>query len=279
MSPYYKLTLHLVMYRSDQARGVYRLGISKCTRAVERLKTRYQEFQTREAAGNTMSNTNRPVNASNLDQVSAHNVIWDALSEKLHSIRKLSSKGAKLYRNPLRNFKVRGKAIEAKPPAKVTSRPFEDSDPYAYVKQGPSTSSGKNPEKYRFDMSLLFKDGKEYCIQEARAKHLGLLGKKWAPPPPTDFAKKSRTALLPPSVAEPTVTINTKEALKDVFGMYNSPEKTTTTLLRAGALGTKHAPVKEVEQVNAIQPRNLLRTFSTAANDENAQKQAKPLSE
>jgi checkpoint serine/threonine-protein kinase len=26
--------------------------------------------------------------------------------------------------------------------------------------------------------------------------------------------------------AEPTVTINTKEALADVFGMFNSPEKT-----------------------------------------------------
>jgi checkpoint serine/threonine-protein kinase len=27
-------------------------------------------------------------------------------------------------------------------------------------------------------------------------------------------------------MGEPTVTINTKEALADVFGMYNSPEKT-----------------------------------------------------
>lgn len=70
------------MYRSDQARGVYRLGISKCTRAVERLKTRYQEFQTREAAGNTLSSTNRPVSASNLDQVSAHKAVQDALSDK-----------------------------------------------------------------------------------------------------------------------------------------------------------------------------------------------------
>ena len=47
---------------------------------------------------------------------------------------------------------------------------------------------------------------------------------------------------------EPTVTIATKEALADVFGMYNSPEKT----LRYGApVGSKYAPVRKIEPASA----------------------------
>lgn len=42
---------------------------------------------------------------------------------------------------------------------------------------------------------------------------------------------------------EPTVTINTKEALADVFGMYNSPDKT----IKVERPGSKHAPVKKIE--------------------------------
>jgi len=45
---------------------------------------------------------------------------------------------------------------------------------------------------------------------------------------------------------EPTVTINTKEALADVFGMYNSPEK---MMRLAGVPGSKHVPLKKVEAV------------------------------
>lgn len=48
--------------------------------------------------------------------------------------------------------------------------------------------------------------------------------------------------------AEPTMTINTKEALADVFGMYNSPEK---TMKLAGAIGSKHAPLHKVK-VNPV---------------------------
>jgi len=50
---------------------------------------------------------------------------------------------------------------------------------------------------------------------------------------------------------EPTVTINTKEALADVFGMYNSPEK---TMRLAGVPGSKHAPLKKVEAVRPMAP-------------------------
>jgi checkpoint serine/threonine-protein kinase len=114
---------------------------------------------------------------------------------------------------------------------------------------------GKRPEKPQFDLSLLFSD-KEYCIEEARARSIGLYGKKWpAPPPPAPFSTLGNSAVSSSSSmssvkvnfnddgqgssrmgaarrrsmmggAEPTVTINTKEALADVFGMFNSPEKT-----------------------------------------------------
>lgn len=48
--------------------------------------------------------------------------------------------------------------------------------------------------------------------------------------------------------AEPTVTINTKEALADVFGMYNSPEKTSNLAV----LGSKYAPLRKVEPVTPV---------------------------
>lgn len=97
---------------------------------------------------------------------------------------------------------------------------------------------------------------------------MGLLGKKWGPP---DHLARSTSSIvshdssgsddggestarkyatrrslgLGLSVPEPTVTINTKEALADVFGMYNSPDKTvTTTFLRPGG---KYAPVKRFD--------------------------------
>ena len=88
----------------------------------------------------------------------------------------------------------------------------------------------------------------EYSIQEARARFMGLLGKKWAPLPP----KNSRKSLFYGGGAEPTVTINTKEALADVFGMYNSPDKTRSI----GIPGSKHAPLKKIEPITPIaQPR------------------------
>jgi checkpoint serine/threonine-protein kinase len=90
---------------------------------------------------------------------------------------------------------------------------------------------------------------------------MGLLGKKWGPPPASElsttassssssvrvnFNEKTLVATRRMSIGmrgEPTVTINTKEALADVFGMYNSPDKT----LRVETPGSKHAPVKKVE--------------------------------
>lgn len=153
--------------------------------------------------------------------------------------------------------------------------------------------SGKKAEKYRFNLSLLFSDGQEHCIQEARAKSMGLLGKKWGPPPASEpgphqgrnNSTSSRKIGLnddrPPTMTgrthlkatmnltgalanEPTVTINTKEALKDVFGMYNSPEKS----VKMANVGSKYAPVKRLEPLQAMQPRNALKKITELNDDE-----------
>ena len=131
---------------------------------------------------------------------------------------------------------------------------------------------GKRPEKLRFDLSLLFTDERvEYSVQEARARSMGLLGKKWAPLPVTgkkrvefndDGHKDPKHTMrkgLGFSAGEPTVTIATKEALADVFGMYNSPEKS----MRFGAVaGSKHAPVRRVEPVTPISLPGLARALA-----------------
>lgn len=133
---------------------------------------------------------------------------------------------------------------------------------------------GKRPEKLRFDLSLLFTDERvEYSVQEARARSMGLLGKKWAPLPVAsskrvnfnDDGRKDPKHTMRKGLAysggEPTVTIATKEALADVFGMYNSPEKS----MRFGAIaGSKYAPVRRVEPVTPI----ALPGLSRALNDE-----------
>lgn len=68
--------------------------------------------------------------------------------------------------------------------------------------------------------------------------------------------------------AEPTVTINTKEALEDVFGMYNSPEKTLKLP------GSKHAPLKKVDPVTPVVAPRM--AFSRAQENENVQNAKTP---
>jgi checkpoint serine/threonine-protein kinase len=129
---------------------------------------------------------------------------------------------------------------------------------------------GRRPEKLRFDLSLLFtEEGKEYSIQEARARFMGLLGRKWGPPPapelPLNRSKVDKTTTLARRtvlMGEPTVTINTKEALADVFGMYNSPDKT-----RRIVPGSKHAPLKKVEPITPVVQRPQIQA-RTPANSE-----------
>jgi checkpoint serine/threonine-protein kinase len=144
---------------------------------------------------------------------------------------------------------------------------------------------GRRPEKLRFNLSLLYtEEGVEYSMPESRARSMGLLGKKWGPPPASELSttlsstsstikvdfnddgQKTAMGARRKSVgmrSEPTVTINTKEALADVFGMYNSPDKT----LKIERPGSKHAPVKKIEPTT---PAGVLRQPSKELVDGNA---------
>lgn len=111
----------------------------------------------------------------------------------------------------------------------------------------------------------------EYSVQEARARSMGLLGKQWAPLPSSssihvnfnDDGQKDPKHTMRKAVAysggEPTVTLATKEALADVFGMYNSPEKS----MRFGAItGSKYAPVRKIEPVTPLALHGAFRAIS-----------------
>lgn len=103
---------------------------------------------------------------------------------------------------------------------------------------------------------------------------MGLLGKKWGPPPEatrvnfSDEGSKTRNTTGRKAVGfaapEPTVTLATKEALADVFGMYNSPDRSQ----RYGPVaGSKHAPVRKIEPIT---PMSLHAPFRAATSNENA---------
>jgi checkpoint serine/threonine-protein kinase len=130
---------------------------------------------------------------------------------------------------------------------------------------------GKRRERLRFDLSLLFspETSTEYSSAEVRARSLGLRGKKWGPLstfPTTssrtvkvkfdDDAKSNFTKIggrrKSTLAGEPTVTINTKEALADVFGMYNSPDEATVTLAKVN--GDKHQKISSGSRVNVSAP-------------------------
>ncbi|KAF7312279.1 hypothetical protein MIND_00240900 [Mycena indigotica] len=173
-----------------EADKVYRKGIKRQVRPLDRLKTRYRDFQSRQTS-----------TATDLDRTPTQPAVLQT---------DVQSRYAPIFAPP---------------------------------------AAGKRKEVPQFDLALLLSD-KEYCIQEARAKSLGLYGKKWPPPPPpvpigasssasssssmgasmrvnfNDDGQTSSRLKRRRSTAEPTVTINTREALEDVFGMFNSPEKT-----------------------------------------------------
>jgi checkpoint serine/threonine-protein kinase len=120
-------------------------------------------------------------------------------------------------------------------------------------------------------------------MPESRARSMGLLGKKWGTPVSTTASSSASsikvhlngdsqtTAMAAPRKSmgmrgDPTVTINTKEALADVFGMYNSPDKT----IKIERPGSKHAPVKKVEPATPAAvvkqlPKEQLRDENTPA--------------
>ncbi|KAI0649123.1 hypothetical protein C8Q79DRAFT_493248 [Trametes meyenii] len=149
----------------------------------------------------------------------------------------------------------------------------DPNNPYGLMLAPPPP--GKRPEKLRVNLSLLFtEEGVEYSMQEARARSMGLLGKKWGPPPEASGSRvsfsaadegkggstKTMTRKLG-GVPEPTVTLATKEALRDVFGMYNSPDKTSRYIP-----GSKHVPLRSVAPVTPLAFQPLVSPLS----DENA---------
>ncbi|KAJ6619737.1 hypothetical protein B0H10DRAFT_1793054 [Mycena sp. CBHHK59/15] len=206
--------------RNGEAEVVYRKGIKRQVRPLERLKIRYRDFKSRSASSS-------PNQASDSDKT--------MLPQSRHSgSSSIASSSSSLVTN-----ETLATTAESR---------------YAHIFAPPPP--GKRPEKPHFDLSLLFSD-KEYCIEEARARSIGLYGKKWpAPPPPAPvnfnddgqassrgLAARRRSMM---GGAEPTVTINTKEALADVFGMFNSPEKTA-----------RLAALKKVEPATPIAPPSI----------------------
>ncbi|KAJ3840400.1 hypothetical protein F5878DRAFT_613209 [Lentinula raphanica] len=191
--------------RIEDADQIYRIGIKRQARPVERLKARYTDFRERHGKISASSQNKLKTNA-----------------EVVSSSPRQLSTAASRYATML-----------APPPP------------------------GKRPEKLRFDMSLLYteKHG-EFCVEEARTRSMGLLRKEWPTLPAESLAPSTHSTTLFKAgestgrfgkrksmlAGEPTVTINTREALEDVFGMYNSPDRTVR-------MGSKHAPVKKIEPV------------------------------
>ncbi|KNZ81901.1 Checkpoint serine/threonine-protein kinase bub1 [Termitomyces sp. J132] len=238
--------------RHKDAEVIYRQGIRRQARPLERLKKRYQEFQNHNPS-TSLDRPRRPLPKRNVGQAQS-----------------ASSSPATLTR------------VDASSLMSMSGTPESR---YAVMLAPPDP--GKRPENYCFNMSLLFtREGGEFSIQEARARSMGLLGKKW-PPPPESFqfpADTSSESMLMPADfnddgskstfggrrrsilggAEPTVTINTRAALDDVFGMYNSPDRTMMA-------GSKYGPLRQVR------PSSIGLTPRTPAinDDENVEEKGK----
>ncbi|KAI6025228.1 Mad3/BUB1 homology region 1-domain-containing protein [Pisolithus microcarpus] len=240
--------------RRAEADKAFRAGISRSARPLERLKRRHRDFQSRPPSSKPQLPAFKPSGVAEVDA---------------------------LRRNPLKNFDSQTSSTGKKPqPAQSssTSAPrgasAASSSNSAHARYAPMLAPpvpGKRPEKLRFNLSLLFTpSGVEYSAAEVRARSMGLLGKKWGPPPASELRDSSsgavrvnfnddgsrstqnmgatapggrRKSVGMAAAGEPTVTINTKEALADVFGMYNSPDKT----VKRSVPGSKYAPVRKVE--------------------------------
>ncbi|KAH9051945.1 Mad3/BUB1 homology region 1-domain-containing protein [Lactarius vividus] len=241
--------------RHSAADEVYRAGIQRKARPIERLKKKYDEFRRRTSSKPAVS---PPAARVTLPKV------------------KGTAEADLLRRQPLKNYDSPSAPAHAPPKSGSSSSSQVSSLPSSSTSQSHTRYShmlappvaGKRPEKLRLDLRLLFtEEHGEYSMAEARARSMGLLGKKWGPPPASELSrdnastaqvnfnddgtKNTRSYLARRNLggSEPTVTINTKAALEDVFGMYNSPEKST----RFSAMpGTKHAPVRAIEPVTPL---------------------------
>ncbi|EGN99246.1 hypothetical protein SERLA73DRAFT_73784 [Serpula lacrymans var. lacrymans S7.3] len=233
--------------RHSEAEKIFKAGISRHARPIERLKRRYQEFKARPSSSKLpVAAPFRPSGSSEIDA---------------------------LRRDPFKNHSSSASTISPNTNASSSAAPPSISISPGHDRYAPMLAPpvpGKRPEKLRFNLSLLFTaEGVEYSAAEVRARSIGLLGKKWGPPPPSEMRNASASAIRVNfnddggrstqnmstgrrrslvGGAEPTVTINTKEALADVFGMYNSPDKTVKRMMP----GSKHAPVRKIEPVTPM---------------------------
>ncbi|KAJ3491778.1 hypothetical protein NLI96_g434 [Meripilus lineatus] len=246
--------------RRTDADKIYQLGIQRRARPLERLKKRYAEFQSR-------PNSSRPSSHSNSS-------LWRDAPSQTQALRRDPFLN---YPDPKPGHSSRSRSTNThSSTASSSAQPSSsghDHNRYAHILAPPVP--GKRPEKLRFNLSLLFtKESGEFSIAEARARSMGLLGKKWGPPPEatrvnfSDEGSKTRNTTGRKAVGfaapEPTVTLATKEALADVFGMYNSPDRSQ----RYGPVaGSKHAPVRKIEPIT---PMSLHAPFRAATSNENA---------
>ena len=298
----------LSVHRIQDAEKVFLHGIKRKARPAERLKKRYAEFQARASVKASPPPRSSPSSAP-LPPASA----WRDAPPEARAVRK----------EPLKNFRSsQSKSSSSSTPAPAaapsasseqatasTSVPPELLNHPSMTKHGHTryqfmlmpAPPGKRPERYRFNLPALFtEDGTEYSVQEVRARSMGLLGKKWGPPPPSEMQRFAPSSSLgsssssaagnqpKPSMrrrgydesertvqgrgyaggyAEPTVTLATKEALADVFGMYNSPEK---TMGNGPAAGSKYAPVRRIEPITPAGGGTLQSALRQAKADENA---------
>ncbi|KAF9267770.1 hypothetical protein L218DRAFT_893878 [Marasmius fiardii PR-910] len=226
--------------RIKDAETVFRKGLKRQARPTERLKKHYSEFQKKHSLS-----SDPPISSSSQSEASR-----SKRTPSASSVPTVLGTPASRY------------ALMLAPP-----------------------EPGKRPEQLEFHLPLLYtEEHGEFCIEEARARSMGLLGKQW-PPLPTGSGKTNRSSRLTVVFkddrntrslkrksmiggAEPTVTINTKEALADVFGMYNSPERTVKTIV-----GSKHAPVTRVD---AITPYVSQPKPTSPLSSENASQSSKP---
>ncbi|TFK75247.1 hypothetical protein BDN72DRAFT_955245 [Pluteus cervinus] len=263
----------------QEADRVYSRGLDHLARPIARLKTRSNEFKAR--CGHLLSASRPSSGPSNSARHASGSSDAGSKPTQHHTASSTSA-----------HFQyISSSSVKHAPPSSTESR-------YAVMLAPPIP--GKRQEKMMFQMALLFADGMEYSIQEARAKSVGLLGKKWGPPPssemrsiaastsanqaggrqhgvsmPVDFndngqknSTKSfarRRSLMIGGGPEPTMTINTKEALNDVFGMYNSPEKTMKSMLP----GSKHAPLKKVEPITPLMAHKPIQSQLRSQPNEN----------
>ncbi|KAL4062122.1 Mad3/BUB1 homology region 1-domain-containing protein [Scleroderma yunnanense] len=243
--------------RHTEADNAFRAGISRSARPIERLKKRYRDFQARPASSKSRLPPFKPCGIAEVDA---------------------------LRRNPFKNHDPQPSST-ASQTTQSTSAPSgsasgSGSTHARYAPMLAPPAPGRRPEKLRFNLSLLFTpSGVEYSAAEVRARSMGLLGKKWGPPAASELRDSSagvvrvnfnddgsrstqnmgatasggrrKSAII--AAGEPTVTINTKEALADVFGMYNSPDKT----VKRAMPGSKHAPVRKIEPIGSRRMESL----------------------